>query len=202
MTDKEISAFLGGMYSAAMATGRQLAEKYNFSRFHNIVDVGGGSGGSVIAACEIYPNLSATVAELPSIAPYSKRFIIDSGMEDRIDIVGIDIVQDTLPGRYDVALLRNFIQVLSSEAAAKSLEHIGQAMLTGGEIFIVGYVLNDDRRSPPETVAYNLVFINIYDEGEAYTESEYRTWLEAAGFMNFQRIVQNRGYSLIRAIKK
>ena len=75
-------------------------------------------------------------------------------------------------------------------------------MQTGGEIYIVGYVLNDDRRTPPETAAYNLVFLNIYDEGEAYTESEYKTWLEAAGFKNFQRIVQTRGYSLIRAIKK
>ena len=70
-------------------------------------------------------------------------------------------------------------------------------MQTGGEIYIVGYVLNDDRRSPPETAAYNLVFLNIYDEGEAYTESEYKIWLEAAGFKNFQRIVQTRGYSYL-----
>ncbi len=123
-------------------------------------------------------------------------------MEERIDVIGIDLVQEHLTGRYDVALLRNFIQVLGPESAAKSLQHVGEAMQTGGEIYIVGYVLNDDRRSPPETAAYNLVFLNIYDEGEAYTESEYKTWLEAAGFKNFQRIVQTRGYSLIRAIKK
>ena len=75
-------------------------------------------------------------------------------------------------------------------------------MQTGGEIYIVGYVLDDDRLSPPETAAYNLVFLNLYDEGEAYTESEYKTWLEAAGFKDFQRIVLTRGYSLIRAVKR
>ncbi len=202
MTDEEIHAFLGGMHSAAMATGYQLAETYDFSRFHNIVDVGGGSGGSVIAICEKYPNLRATVAELPSIVPFSEQFIREADMEDRINVIGIDIVKDTLQERYDIALLRNFIQVLGPKAAANSLTHVGQAMQSGGEIYIVGYVLNDDHRSPPETAAYNLVFINLYDDGEAYTESEYTIWLETAGFKAIQRIVQNRGYSLIRAIKK
>lgn len=66
-------------------------------------------------------------------------------MEERIDVIGIDLVQEHLTGRYDVALLRNFIQVLGPESAAKSLQHVGEAMQTGGEIYIVGYVLNDDR---------------------------------------------------------
>jgi hypothetical protein len=202
MSAEELNAFLGGMHSAAMGTGRQLAETYGFSRFHDMVGVGGGSGGSAIAACELCPNLKATVVELPSIVPFSQRFIEEAGMEERIDVIGIDLVQEHLTGRYDVALLRNFSQVLGPESAAKSLQHVGEAMQTGGEIYIVGYVLNDDRRSPLENEAYNLVFLNLYDEGQAYTESEYKTWLEAAGFKDFQRIGQTRGYSLIRAIKK
>ena len=142
------------------------------------------------------------MAELPSIVPFSRRFIEEASMEERIGVIGIDLVQEHLTRRYDVALLRNFVQVLGPESAAKSLQHVGEAMQVGGEIYIVGDALDDDRRSPPETAAYNVVYVNIYDEGEAYTESEYRTWLEAAGFENFQRIVQTRGYSLIRAIKK
>jgi hypothetical protein len=202
MSDEELKAFLGGMHAAAMGTGQHLAVTYEFSRFHHLVDVGGGSGGSAIAACEVCPNLRATVAELPSIVPFSKGFIQEAGMEAKIDVIGIDLVQEPLIGRYDVALLRNLVQVLGPESAAQALQHVGQAMETGGEMYIVGYVLNADRRTPPETAAYNLVFVNLYDEGEAYTESEYRTWLEAAGFKDFQRIIQTRGYSLLRAIKE
>ncbi len=199
MTEEELSAFFRGLHSHAKAAGRHLAETYEFSRFHNLVDAGGGSGGSAIAACELCSNLRATVADLPSIIPYSKHFIEEAGMENRIDVIGVDLTQEPLSGRYDAALLRNFIQVLGPKAANKALQNVGQAMQPGGEIYIVGSVLDDDRRSPPEIVAFNIVFLNIYDEGEAYTESEYRAWLKDAGFGNFERILLPLGYSLIRA---
>jgi len=31
-------------------------------------------------------------------------------------------------------------------------------------------------------VVHNLVFVNLYDEGQAYTKREYEDWLLDAGF--------------------
>jgi hypothetical protein len=36
--------------------------------------------------------------------------------------------------------------------------------------------------SPAAIVGINLVFLSIYDECQAYTETEYRNWLAEAGF--------------------
>jgi hypothetical protein len=46
-----------------------------------------------------------------------------------------------------------------------------------------------------------LVFLNMYDEGQAYTEHEYRTWLTAAGFTGMQRVYVTGAVSLITAHK-
>jgi hypothetical protein len=200
MAEQELSAFFRGLHSHAKAAGRHLAETYKFSRFYHLLDAGGGSGGSAIAACELCPKLRATVADLPSIISYTNHFIEEAGMENRINVIGVDLTHEPLSGRYDIALLRNFIQVLGPKAAEKTLQNVGQAMHPGGEIYIVGSVLDDDRRSPQEIVAFNIVFLNIYDEGEAYTEREYRAWLKDAGFGKFERILLPLGYSLIRAI--
>ena len=71
----------------------------------------------------------------------------------------------------------------------------------GGEIFILGSILDDSRLSPPEAVASNLNFLNIYDGGQAYTEREYRDWLSEAGFEGFERVLLPNGTSMVWAQK-
>ena len=62
-------------------------------------------------------------------------------------------------------------------------------------------ILDDSRVSPAEVVSFNLVFVNIYDQGQAYTESEHRQWLADAGFGTFERIAVGGGTSVIKATR-
>ena len=66
---------------------------------------------------------------------------------------------------------------------------------------IWGRVLDNSRLSPVESVLQNLVFINQYDEGQSYTEREYRDWLAEAGFSDVQCNEQPGGHSVISACK-
>ena len=68
-------------------------------------------------------------------------------------------------------------------------------------MFILGTILDDSRLTPSYAVSSNLNYLNIYDEGRAYTEGEYRAWLQEAGFEFLERIVVEDGTSIIRARK-
>ena len=48
---------------------------------------------------------------------------------------------------------------------------------------------------------FNLVFVNVYDGGEAYTEQQYRDWLDEAGLVNFQRVTLPNGSGIISVRK-
>ena len=74
-------------------------------------------------------------------------------------------------------------------------------MEPGGTIYIEGSVLDDSRVSPLDTVGFNLVFINIYDGGQAYTVQEHRDWLTEAGFEDMERITLPSGSSIVTARK-
>ena len=37
---------------------------------------------------------------------------------------------------------------------------------------------------------FNQIFLNVYDGGQAYTESQHRDWLTEAGFGDFKHEVQ------------
>jgi ubiquinone/menaquinone biosynthesis C-methylase UbiE len=202
MSKDELKQFFRGEHPYAVAYGRDLVTRYDFSSYHTLLDVGGGSGGLAIAVTEACPHIQATVIDLPTVTPITQHFIEEAGAGDRVQVVAADAVHDSLSGSYDVVVLTAFIQVLSPDDARRALKNVSKVVNPGGAIYIRGYgIIDNSRTSPPELAGFNLVFINVYDEGQAYTEQEHKDWLEEAGFVNFERIKLPEGGSTITARK-
>lgn len=201
LSPEELERLFRGLHPAALQSGKNLVARFDFSANRNLLDVGGGSGGLAIALTEVCPHLQASVVELPTVAPVTERFVKDAGAEDRVRVLTADVLAAPLPGSYDVATLSSFIQVLSPDEARRALWNVSKVLEPGGMIYILGQVLDNSRLSPPETVVFNLVFISVFDDGQAYTEEEHTQWLSEAGFEGFERIVNPNGTSIIRATK-
>lgn len=185
-TDQERSVFLRGQFSGSLQAGNELVEKVDCSTAKNILDAAGGSGAFAIRLSEACKESRITVADLPEVVPATRAFLARAGIPDRIRVLAVDLVQQPPDGFYDAAVTRSFIQVLSAQDAGKALKNIGSAIVPGGSIHIVGRLLEDSRLSPRMSVAHNLLLLNLYEEGGAYTEGEYRCWLESAGFAEIQ----------------
>jgi len=201
MSDDDLSVFFRGLHGIGVIQGRDLARRFDFSRFQLLADVGGGSGSMAIGACEACPQLQGIVLELDRVVPITRQFVDAAGLADRISAIACDITQRNVDDRFDVAVLRSFVQVLPPAQAAQALVNVGQSMRNGGELFILGYVLNDDRSEPWEAAAYEIAFINLYAGGGSYTDGQYRRWLDDAGFVNVERALMANNMSLIRAVK-
>ena len=193
--------FFRGLHPRTLAAGRDLASRYDFSFYRTLADVGGGSGAMALALTDAYPHLRATVIDLPTVTPITQRFLAEAGATDRVQVVAADVVNAPVPGTYDVAVLRALLQVLSPEDALQALTHIGAALHPGGRLYIVGSILDDGRLSPLGAVGFNLLALNEFDEGRAYTEGEYRAWLTVAGFAEIERVLIAEGASIMTAHK-
>lgn len=183
----ELETFFTNIGSAAISTAEAMLQRFDLSSARNIADVGGGSGALAWTLAQSLPNLRATVIELPGVAQIAARLVAESGASERVNVQPADVVARPVDGQFDVAILHSFLQVLSPEAARKATRHIAAAIQPGGKVFIIGQILDDSRVEPPEAVVFNLNFINLYQSGEAYTENQYHSWLEEAGFEHIQR---------------
>ena len=201
MSLDQLETLLRGLHPATMASGRNLVARYDFSSYRSLLDVGGGSGGLAIAVTEACPHIRGTVVDLPTVTPITQRHVEEAGAADRVQVMAADVISGPLAGAYDVAVLRAFIQVLSPDQARRALRNVSQVIEPGGVIYILGSILDNSHLSPPEIVTLNVLFINIFDEGQAYTEQEYRDWLTEAGFEDFEREVLPNGTGIIRARK-
>lgn len=202
MSQDELQAHYHSFYMGTLTTGRRLLEQYDFSSRHRLIDVGGGTGGVAIAIAEACPNLRATVADLPTVTPITERFILEAGMADRVQVVPVDVVNESLVGSYDVAVMGAFIPVLSSDHAQRALANVSNVIEPGGIVYVNdGGTLDDSHLSPPEVVRQNLWFINVFNEGQARTESERRAWLTEAGFARIERVTFPDGRSIMTGHK-
>jgi ubiquinone/menaquinone biosynthesis C-methylase UbiE len=201
MSSEALETFLRGLHPGTLAAGRDLVTRYDFTAHHHLLDVGGGAGGLALAIAAACPQLRATVIDLPTVTPVTQRCIAEEGLSERVAVVTGDVVRRPLRGTYDVAVMRALLQVLAPEEAQRVLHNLVQVLEPGSPIYILGNILDDSRLSPPETVTMNLLFLNIYDEGQAYTEQEYYTWLTAAGFTGMARVSLTGTASLITAYK-
>lgn len=186
MSDKELAAFFRGLHAGALATGRQLSTAFGFDALQSLLDVGGGSGGVAIAACQSCSNLIATIIELPRVAPITQSFVKEAGLANRVKVLAGNILERSPEARFHAAVLRNLVQVLGPDDAQQMLRNVGKAIVPGGTLLIAGHVLEDSRLAPAPAVGMNLAFLSIYDEGQAYTEREHRAWLTDAGFSQIE----------------
>lgn len=202
MSNDELEQFFRGEHPEAVSAGRDLVASYDLSSYHTLLDVGGGSGGLAIAITEAYPHIQATVVDLSTVIPITRRFIEEANASDKIQVMAADMLCDALPGSYDIATLFSLIQVLSPDNARRMIRNVGKVVNPGGVIFIGGSgIIDNSRTSPPEKVGINLVFVNLYDDGQAYTEQEHRDWLSEGGFGDVERIRLSEGRSIIAARK-
>jgi cyclopropane fatty-acyl-phospholipid synthase-like methyltransferase len=149
----------------------------------------------------MYPQLQATIVDLATVTPITQRYVAEAGLTERVHVMSADVVHEPLRGAFDVAVLLRFIQVLSPDQARRVLRHVSQVVEPGGRLYIIGNVLDNSRLSPLQPMLSNLFYVNVFDEGQSYTEQEYRDWIADAGFEQCERLLLPNDTSLVRARK-
>jgi SAM-dependent methyltransferase len=202
-SDEHMAAMLRGMHPSAIAAGRDLLQRFDFSRYRSVVDVGGGSGGLAATLCHGRPGLRAILFDLPRTAALAAPILRQTPGGELVSIEAGDILAGPPSGTHDAVVLRALVQVMAPADAARAIANAAAALRPGGTIYIVGGgILDDDRMGPRTAVFLNLTFLNLYPAGASYTRAEHAEWLEAARCADVQRITLPSGAGIIHATKK
>ncbi|MBI4770497.1 MAG: methyltransferase domain-containing protein [Chloroflexi bacterium] len=146
------------------------------------LDVGGGHGGYSIGLAQRYPNLTATVFELPRVVPVTREIIARAGASQRVRVQEGNFQADDLGGGYDVALLFGVLVGEAPEGRAALIKKVFAALGPGGRIVLREFLLTPDRTGPPEAALFALQMLLATDGGGASTTEELGAWLCDAGF--------------------
>lgn len=184
--DRSNRDFILGMENITMGgRGKLFTDHIDLSGRKHLLDVGGGPGAYSVLACEKYPELKATIFDLPETIAITRQVVSKKGMESRIAMQEGSWETDRFGSGYDVVLLSNVLHGDDSDAAMK-LEKVYHCLDRGGLLTIQEFLLNEDKTGPLIPALFNVMV-------GAYTQAELFSIIEKAGFSRPQLIIQDEG---------
>ena len=92
-----LEQFMGAMAGISRGNFEALAQKFDFSRYRTVCDVGGATGVLSMVLARHHPHLSCTTYDLPVVAPIAERAIAAAGLSDRVSVASGDFFADEFP---------------------------------------------------------------------------------------------------------
>jgi acetylserotonin N-methyltransferase len=183
-TDEAMRDFLMGMHGFGKLTSPKVAAAFDLSRFRHLADLGGATGHLAIAACELYPNLRATVFDLPRATPLAREQVALSPAAARIQIVSGDFFRDDLPPA-DLYALGRILHDWDESKILALLEKIYRALPEDGALLVAEKLLNEDGIGPLPANMQSLNML-VCTEGKERTAGQYAALLRRAGFTHIE----------------
>jgi SAM-dependent methyltransferase len=182
---EKLEQFLGGMTGLSRINFEALAEKFDFSRYSSLCDVGGATGLLSIEAAKRYPKLKCISFDLPQVEPVAKKHIAAAGLSDRIRVASGDVFNDPLP-KADVITMGMILHDWNLEKKMKLIRAACDALPPGGAFIVVEALIDDARRANVFGLLMSLNMLIEFGEAFDYSAADFESWCRKVGFTRFE----------------
>lgn len=113
----------------------QIAQRFDWSRFTEILDVGGGDGKLLAEILRVHPNVRGRVLDLPPSAAAAAERFAAAGLAERAGVVPRSFFEP-LPGGADAYLLSDILHDWDDENARTILAGCARAAAPNGTVIV------------------------------------------------------------------
>jgi ubiquinone/menaquinone biosynthesis C-methylase UbiE len=173
---------LAVLHRIGQQSGPDFAKRLKLAELGRMLDLGGGAGTNAIAFCQVYPELTATVFDLPATLSLAEKTVKDAGLESRIALVPGDFNRDPLGGPYDVVLMSDILHYQTFDTNAALVGKVFRHLVPGGRLIIKDRFLDEAGTGPAWTTAFAVHILVNTQQGSCYRTSDAIQWMTKAGF--------------------
>ncbi len=186
-SEAKLGQFLEAMSGIQAGNFHQLAEKFDFSRYRTVSDIGGALALLSRIVATHHKHLGFTTFDLPPVAPHAQKHINAAGLADRIRVVAGDFFVDDLPTA-DVITMGNVLHDWNLEKKKILIKKAYAALPKGGAFIAIENLIDDARRENAFGLLMSLNMLIEVGDGFDYTAADFRAWCREAGFTRFEII--------------
>ena len=178
---ERLEQFMNAMAGISQGPFQALAEKFDFSKYETLCDVGGATGQLAIAVAGRHPQMRCTSFDLPVVEPIAKRTIEAAGLGDRVTAVGGDFFADPLP-KADVITMGLILHDWNLEKKMQLVSAAYEALPEGGAFIVIENLIDDARRENAFGLLMSLNMLIEFGDAFDYTGADFDGWCKQAGF--------------------
>jgi len=181
-------SFLMGMFNLAMNLAPVVVPEIDLAGRRRLLDLGGGPGTYAIHFCMKYPDLKATVFDLPTTRPVAEKIIDRFNLAERISFTEGDYTAEDIKGKYDAAWMSHILHGESPEDCRKIIGKTVSALEPGGMILVHDFILENSMDGPVFPALFSLNMLLGTSSGQSYSERQIMDMLAEAGVKKLHRI--------------
>jgi predicted O-methyltransferase YrrM len=198
--EARLEQFMDAMRGIQMGNFHALAERFDFSRYERVCDVGGATGQLSLTLATRHPHLRCTSFDLPVVEPIAKRTIEAAGLSDRVRTAAGDFFTDPLPTA-DVITMGNILHDWNLDGKLHLIRHAYEALSAGGALIAIENIIDDDRRENAFGLMMSLNMLIEFGDAFDYTGNDFAGWCTEIGFRNVEIVPLNGPTSAAIAYK-
>ncbi len=176
-----LEQFMQAMAGISAGNFHALAEKFDFSKYQTVCDVGGATGQLSIILAQHHAHLRCTSFDLPVVEPLAQRTIAEAKLSDRVEAVGGDFFADPLP-KADVITMGMILHDWNLDRKKHLIRQAYAALPEGGAFIVVEALIDDERRENVFGLMMSLNMLIEFGDAFDFTGADFRGWCLEAGF--------------------
>ena len=176
-----LEQFMQAMAGISRGNFEALAQKFDFSRYRTVCDVGGATGQLSTILATHHPHLTCTSYDLPVVAPIAERAIAAAGLSDRVSVASGDFFADPLP-KADVITMGLILHDWNLDGKLQLIRAAYDALPEGGAFIVIENLIDDARRENAFGLMMSLNMLIEFGDAFDYTGSDFAGWCKDAGF--------------------
>jgi SAM-dependent methyltransferase len=180
-----LEQFMQAMVGFQMGNFHALADRFDFSPYQTVCDVGGATGKLSIILAEHHPHLRCTSFDLPVVEPIATRTIKEANLSDRVRAVSGDFFADPLP-QADVITMGMILHDWNQERKLQLIRAAFEALPPGGAFIVIEHLIDDDRRGNVFGLMMSLNMLIEFGDAFDYTGADFRSWCTEVGFQSVE----------------
>jgi len=176
-----LEQFMNAMAGISAGNFHALAEKFDFSAYQTLLDVGGATGQLSLIVAGSHPHLRCTTFDLPAVEPIAQRKIEASGLADRVTTASGDFLADPLP-KADVITMGMILHDWNLERKMQLITAAYEALPTGGALVAIENIIDDARRQNVFGLMMSLNMLIEFGDAFDFTGEDFTQWCTKVGF--------------------
>ena len=176
-----LEQFMRAMSGISSGNFHALAQKFDFSPYQTVCDVGGATAQLSIILAERHPHLHCLSFDLPVVEPIAKRAINRAGVGDRVTTASGDFLSQSLP-RSDVITMGMILHDWNLERKLHLIRAAYEALPPGGVFIVVENLIDDERRENVFGLMMSLNMLIEFGDAFDFTGADFRGWCIDVGF--------------------
>ena len=182
-----LEQFLGGMTGLSRLNFEAFSEKFDFSRFKTLCDVGGATGLLSVEVAKRHPHMRCVSFDLAAVEPIAARSIAATGLSDRVTTASGDFFTDPLP-KADVITMGMILHDWNLERKKQLIRAAYEALPAGGAFVAIEALIDDARRENLFGLLMSLNMLIEFGDAFDYSGADFQSWCREAGFQRFEVI--------------